>query len=69
MLNFYVARLSGRRGWLGSRVGRRPFAIFVRKRDLSSMHLTTTSLVPARKRSDDSVYEVAVASRGDCCRN
>lgn len=69
VLNFYVSRLSRRRGWLGSRVGRRPFAIFVRKRDLSSMHLTTTSLVPARKRSDDSVYEVAVAYRGDCCRH
>jgi hypothetical protein len=69
VLGFYVARLSRRRGWIGSRVGRRPLAIFVRKRDRSYVHLTTTSLVPGRERSGDSVYEVAVAYRVACCHH
>jgi hypothetical protein len=66
VLRFYVSRLSRRRGWVGSRVGARALAIFVRRRDLSYVHLTTTSLVPGKERGG-AVYEITVAYRGDCC--
>lgn len=68
VLGFYVSRLGRRRGWVGSRVGARALAIFVRRRDLSYVHLTTTSLVPGKERGG-AVYEVTVAYRGACCHH
>jgi hypothetical protein len=69
VLRFYLARLNGRRGWIGERFPRRPLALFMRTRDKSAMHLIATSLAPGRQQHGESTYEVEVAYRGDCCRH